>query len=169
QYHPLRAKPGCSSELPGVEALDAQLIHIKVWFNWIGFSTRKGKLTLKFLRTDNELIEHQHGTTEISKSMVDDSATTTEKPEIHSSFSVLAKETLKVAIIHFSNKWHRRLSFIWRHILHVAQSFQKLWNITGISLNLDVPKWLRILHLDRANTHAGFKKARLGARRWRIA
>ncbi|CAI0470530.1 unnamed protein product [Linum tenue] len=192
-------QPGCSSELPGVEALDAQLIHIKissaglwlhneseysipevpdlnvvadklelpnvgaddftllaskVWFNWIGFSTRKGKLTLKFWRTDNELIEHQHDTTESSKPMVDDSVTATEKPEIRSSFSMSAKENFKVAITHFSNKWHRRLLFIWRHILQVAHSFQKLWNITGISLNLDVPKWLRILHLDRANTHA---------------
>ncbi|CAN0920740.1 Membralin-like protein At1g60995 [Linum grandiflorum] len=27
-------------------------------------------------------------------------------------------------------------------------------NITGIRLNLDVPKWLRILHLDRANSYA---------------
>ncbi|CAN1760977.1 Membralin-like protein At1g60995 [Linum perenne] len=149
-------KPGCSSELPGVEALDAQLVHIKIWHNWIGFSTRKGKFTFKFWRTDNDLIEHQHdsSTAESSYSRVDDSVTKTETPETHNSFSMSAKETLKVAITHVNKKWHRRLSFIWRFILQVSQSTQKLWNITGICLNLDVPKWLRILHLDQANSYA---------------
>ncbi|CAI0470531.1 unnamed protein product [Linum tenue] len=162
-------QPGCSSELPGVEALDAQLIHIKIssaglWLhNESEYSIPEvpdlnvvaDKLELPNVGADDfTLLASKHDTTESSKPMVDDSVTATEKPEIRSSFSMSAKENFKVAITHFSNKWHRRLLFIWRHILQVAHSFQKLWNITGISLNLDVPKWLRILHLDRANTHA---------------
>lgn len=31
----------------------------------------------------------------------------------------------------------------------------KLQNLAGIHLNIDIPKWLHILHLDRLNSYAG--------------
>ncbi|CAN1285044.1 Membralin-like protein At1g60995 [Linum perenne] len=162
-------QPGCSSELPGVEALDAQLVHIKItsaglWSqNESEYSTEDvpelnvvtDKFELPNVSADDfALLASKISTAESSYSRVDDSVTKTETPETHNSFSMSAKETLKVAITHVNKKWHRRLSFIWRFILQVSQSTQKLWNITGICLNLDVPKWLRILHLDQANSYA---------------
>ncbi|KAF7842712.1 membralin-like protein [Senna tora] len=44
-------------------------------------------------------------------------------------------------------KWYKRISFVWR-------SFQKFWNIAGIHLNLDIPKWMHILHLDKLSSNA---------------
>lgn len=89
----------------------------KVWFNWIGLSARRGKLALKFWKTDSENLECQPGSSsssDSSKPIVDDVVAKTHKVETHSNFPVLAKETLKLAIIHFGKKWHRRFSFIWR-------------------------------------------------------
>ncbi|OAY39832.1 membralin-like protein At1g60995 isoform X1 [Manihot esculenta] len=127
----------------------------KLWMNWIGSSAKKGKLALKFWKTDSELLEHQPGSSPSSDSSapVDDVARI-DKVETRSSFPVSAKETFKAAIVHFGKKWHRRLSFIWRYAVQLIQSFQKLWNITGIHLNLDVPKWMRIFYLDRLNLYA---------------
>ncbi|CAN1285041.1 Membralin-like protein At1g60995 [Linum perenne] len=151
-------QPGCSSELPGVEALDAQLVHIKITSAGL-WSQNESEYSTEDVPelnvvTDKFELPNDSSTAESSYSRVDDSVTKTETPETHNSFSMSAKETLKVAITHVNKKWHRRLSFIWRFILQVSQSTQKLWNITGICLNLDVPKWLRILHLDQANSYA---------------
>ncbi|XP_059436587.1 membralin-like protein At1g60995 [Corylus avellana] len=38
--------------------------------------------------------------------------------------------------------------------MQVVRSFWKLWNLAGIHLNIDIPKWLHILHLDRLNSYA---------------
>lgn len=100
----------------------------KLWMNWIGSSAKKGKLALKFWKTDSELLEHQPGSSPSSDSSapVDDVARI-DKVETRSSFPVSAKETFKAAIVHFGKKWHRRLSFIWRYAVQLIQSFQKLW------------------------------------------
>ncbi|KDP38854.1 hypothetical protein JCGZ_05011 [Jatropha curcas] len=127
------------------------------WLNWIGSSARKGKLVLKFWKTDSEHLEHQTGSStngESSKPIFDDVAAKTDKIDTRNSFPVSAKETFKAAMVHFGKKWHRRLSFIWKHSVQIMRSFQKLWNITGIHLNLDVPKWMRVFYLDRLNSYA---------------
>ncbi|KAK9929224.1 hypothetical protein M0R45_026330 [Rubus argutus] len=185
-------QPGCSSELPGVETADAQIIHVKItsaglwsqneseftnvindvpntkfvtdklefanvdgdaltsftakfWLNWIGSSARRGKLALK---SDTEILDHP---SDSSMPNVDDAVIKTEIQESRSSFPLSAKETFKAALIHFSKKWHRRLSFLWKHATHIIGS---LWNIAGIHLDLDIPKWLHILGLDRLNSYA---------------
>lgn len=40
--------------------------------------------------------------------------------------------------------------------LQLNLSFQ-VQNLAGIHLNIDIPKWLHILHLDRLNSFAGKK------------
>ncbi|XVF45248.1 hypothetical protein PTKIN_Ptkin02bG0189700 [Pterospermum kingtungense] len=192
----LTPKPGCSSELSGVESDEFQLIQIKItsaglwsqnqsepavvnnpdletvtenvevanvddnafmffaanyWLNWFGSSARRGKLALNFWKNDHELIKQQG---ESSEPTIDDVVVKIEKEETRNGFSLSAKETLKAAIVHFGKKWYKRFSFIWRHATRIFGSFQKLWNITGLRLNLDVPKWLRILYLDRLNSYA---------------
>ncbi|XP_038682609.1 membralin-like protein At1g60995 [Tripterygium wilfordii] len=130
----------------------------KFWLNWIGSGARRGRMTLKFWKSDHtDILEHQAESVTYSESLkatADEAITKTDKVETRNSFPVSAKETLKAAIIHFGNKWHRRLSFVWRHAVQIIGNLQKLWNITGIHFDLDVPKWLHILHLDRLNLYA---------------
>ncbi|XP_052485065.1 membralin-like protein At1g60995 isoform X2 [Gossypium raimondii] len=136
----------------GLMFLDAEF-----WLNWFGSGARKGKLALKFWKTDDEFIEKQAECStngESSKPTIDDAALKIEKEETRNGFYLSAKQTFKAAFVHFGKKWYRRLSFVWRHGIRIFGSFQKLWNITGFHLNLDVPKWLRILHLDRLNSYA---------------
>ncbi|TYI33835.1 hypothetical protein ES332_A04G162100v1 [Gossypium tomentosum] len=136
----------------GLMFLDAEF-----WLNWFSSGARKGKLALKFWKTDDEFIEKQaeYSTNgESSKPTIDDAALKIEKEETRNGFYLSAKQTFKAAFVHFGKKWYRRLSFVWRHGIQIFGSFQKLWNITGLHLNLDVPKWLRILHLDRLNSYA---------------
>ncbi|GAV61133.1 Membralin domain-containing protein [Cephalotus follicularis] len=116
-----------------------------------------GKLSLKFWNSESELLERQSGIPTNSESIrppVDAAAVKTDEEEPHNSFSGSAKETFKAAVIHIGIKWQRRLSFIWRHAMQILSSFHKFWNVTGIQVNLDVPKCLRILHLDRLNLYA---------------
>ncbi|XP_024185374.1 membralin-like protein At1g60995 isoform X2 [Rosa chinensis] len=96
----------------------------------------------------DEILDHQ---ADSCMPNVDDAVMKTEIEESRSSFPLSAKETFKAALFHFSNKWHRRLSFLWKHGTHIVGS---LWNIAGIHLDLDIPKWLHILRLDRLNSYA---------------
>ncbi|GLU02932.1 hypothetical protein SLE2022_201620 [Rubroshorea leprosula] len=129
----------------------------KLWMNWIGWGDRRGKLTLKLWNPDAKLPKHlveSSTNSESSKSTVDDVASKVEKGEAHHGFPFSVKQTVKAAISHFGKKWHRRLSFIWKLAVQIFGGFQKLWNITGIRINLDVHKWLCMLHLDRLNSFA---------------
>ncbi|XP_014517531.1 uncharacterized protein LOC106775020 [Vigna radiata var. radiata] len=138
----------------------------KFWWNWIGLGSRRGKLVFKFWKTDAEFIEHQAETSTGNQNtwpVVEDTVTKIDE-EPPKSFTLSAKETLQAAIIHFGKKWYRRISFIWRHTMRIIGSFQKLWNMAGVHLNLDIPKWMHILHLDKLNTNAVHwlkKKAKL--------
>ncbi|PNY16716.1 membralin, partial [Trifolium pratense] len=126
-------------------------------WNWIGSGARRGKLAFKFWKTDTEFLEHQAETStsnQNSRPLVEDAVIKIDKEEPQSSFTLSAKETLKAAIIHFGKKWYRRISFIWRHTMQIIGSFQKLWDIAGVHLNLDIPKWMHILHLDKVNSNA---------------
>ncbi|XWS40036.1 hypothetical protein CRYUN_Cryun18bG0105600 [Craigia yunnanensis] len=135
---------------------DGLFLAVKFWLNWFGSSARRGKLALKFWHTDGELIEQQSESSnngESSKPTFDDAVVKIEE-ETRNGLSLLAKQTFKAAVDRFGKKWYRRLSFIWRHAIQIFGSFQKLWDITGFHLNLDVPKWLRILPFDRLNSYA---------------
>ncbi|KAJ0077838.1 hypothetical protein Patl1_36857 [Pistacia atlantica] len=125
------------------------------WLNWIGSNARKGKLALKFWKTDSELGDQAEssGNSQSSRSRADGAVVKTDKEELRN-FPLSGKETIKAAIINFGKKWYKRLSFFWRHTMQILGSFQKLWNISGVHLNLDVPKWLQILYLDRINAYA---------------
>ncbi|KAJ7968061.1 Membralin [Quillaja saponaria] len=145
-----------SFSLSAKETFRSASIHFgKKWFRRLSFIWRhttqiiRGKLALKFWKTDSDL-EHQAETSASSpnsKPVVEDSVIKGDKEELRYSFSLSAKETFRAASIHFGKKWFRRLSFIWRHTTQII-------NIAGIHFNLDVPKWLRILHLDRLNSYA---------------
>ncbi|KAE8692661.1 putative HSP40/DnaJ peptide-binding protein [Hibiscus syriacus] len=112
----------------------------------------RGKLALKFWKTD-EFIEKQAESSsngETSKT-IDDAVLKIKKEETRNSFYLSAKQTFKAAFVHFSKKWHRRLSCL-------ATWHSDLWkfpeaNITGLHFNLDVPN-VRIFHLDRINLYA---------------
>lgn len=131
----------------------SKLLTAELWLNWIGSSARKGKLALKFWKSDNEIIEppaESFGDSRSSKP-IDVPVFRNEKEEPRPSFPMSPKESLKAVIAHFCRKLYRRLSFVWTHALRFLRS---LWGIAGIHLDLDVPKWLRILHLDRLNSFA---------------
>ncbi|KAK7246864.1 hypothetical protein RIF29_41734 [Crotalaria pallida] len=141
-------------EISGVSVDELKSLASKFWWNWIGFGSRRGKLVYKFWKTESELLENQAETStgnQNSRPLVEDSV---HEEEPQNSFSLSAKETLKAAIVNFGKKWHRRISFIWRLTKQIIGSFQKLWSIAGIHLNLDIPKWMHILHLDKFNDNA---------------
>ncbi|XP_074307937.1 membralin-like protein At1g60995 [Silene latifolia] len=186
-------QPGCSSELPGVQTSEAQLIYIKItgfglltqnnsepsmhtehtiidrprepdahgdlnlfavtdWFNWVASGARRGKLSFKFWKTYDEFFEAQSENTidgRVSKLASHDVRADREEP--NDFFSLFTKQPVKAVFLHFFRKWHRRLSFVWKHVKRLLGS---LWNIAGLHLNLDIPKWLHILHLDRLNSIA---------------
>ncbi|XP_044489350.1 membralin-like protein At1g60995 [Mangifera indica] len=141
-------------EVANVDGDELKFSLASFWLNWIGSKAQKSKLVLKFWKTDSELVDQAEssGNSLGSKSM-DDAVIKIDKEEPRN-FPLSAKETFKAAIIHFGKKWYKRLSFIWRHTIQILGSFQKLWNISGIHLNLDIPKWLHMLYLDRINTYA---------------
>ncbi|XP_062176477.1 membralin-like protein At1g60995 [Alnus glutinosa] len=144
-------------EVANVDGDGLTFMAAKFWLNWIGSGARRDKPAWKFWKTDNELLEQQAEPSVSSQSprpTVDDAVTKLDKEERRSSFPVSARETFKAAIFHFGKKWYKRLLFIWRHAIQVARSFWKLWNLAGIHLNIDIPKWLHILHLDRLNSYA---------------
>ncbi|KAH8520703.1 hypothetical protein H0E87_001946 [Populus deltoides] len=158
--HVVNAVTDHQVELPIADQGDGgdPFLAAKMWFNWIGSGARKGKLDFEFWKT-TDVEHHQQDNTESSSLPVLDNvppaaSAKTDKLDTRSSFPISAKETVKAAINHFGKKWHRRLSFIWRLAKQIVRGFQKLWDITGIHVNLDVPKWLRILYLDRLNSFA---------------
>ncbi|KAF4353662.1 hypothetical protein G4B88_020113 [Cannabis sativa] len=69
-------------------------------------------------------------------------------------FPLSARETFKAAVIHFGKKWYRRISFLWKHLTKILGSILKLSNIAGIPLDLDISKWLRLLHLEKVKLYA---------------
>lgn len=102
----------------------------KIWLSWIASSTRRGKLTLKFWKSDNELLEHQADSStniQVSKPKIDGIVSKVDKEEPRSSFPLSARETFKAALVHFGKKWYRRISFVWRHLMQIIGSFSKLW------------------------------------------
>ncbi|KAM1023685.1 hypothetical protein EV1_044094 [Malus domestica] len=164
-------QPGCSSELSGVETTEAQIIQIKItsaglWSqNESEFtnvmddaldtkSVMSGKLELK---TDTEVLDRQTDSSTNSPNTMatlDDAVVKNEIKERRSSFLSPVKETVKAALVNFIKLWKMRPRLFSVFRKHGAHVIGNLWNISGIHLDLDIPKWLRILHLDRLNLYA---------------
>ncbi|XP_074311670.1 membralin-like protein At1g60995 isoform X2 [Silene latifolia] len=140
------------TKAPAARVDELNLFAVKDWFTWVASGARRGKLNLKFWRTYDELFETQSEDTidgRVSKLAKHDLSSDREEP--YEFFSLFAKQPVKAIFLHFVRKWHRRLSFIWKH---GTRLFGSLWNVAGIHLNIDIPKWLHILHLDRFNSIA---------------
>ncbi|XP_068313090.1 membralin-like protein At1g60995 [Pyrus communis] len=164
-------QPGCSSELSGVETTEAQIIQIKItsaglWSqNESEFtnvmddapdtkSVMSGKLELK---TDTEVLDQQtDSSTDSLNTMatLDDAVVKNEIKERRSSFLSPMKDTVRAALVNFIKLWKMRPRLFSVFRKHGAHVIGNLWNIAGIHLDLDIPKWLRILHLDRLNLYA---------------
>ena len=115
---------------PNMEEGGLTFAAAKFWLNWLGSSARRGKLTLKIWKTDDELLEHQADSSIDSQSSgptVDDIVVKTDKEEPQSSFPLSARETFKAALVHFGKKWYRRISFLWKHLTIILGSISKLW------------------------------------------
>lgn len=102
----------------------------KFWLSLIGSSSRRGKQTLKFWKTDDEDLEHQADSSINSQSSdpsIDDTVVKPDKEEPRSSFPLSARDTFKAALVHFGKKWYRRISFLWKHLTRILGSISKLW------------------------------------------
>ncbi|KAI3450950.1 hypothetical protein Pfo_007615 [Paulownia fortunei] len=126
----------------------------KSWLSWISSDTRVVKSPLEIWKTDNDVLESQREgsiSSERFKPASDDVTVKVSKDVPRSRFFISPKESLRAAIIHIGKKWHGRLSFFLRLARRILGG---LWDIAGINLNFDIPKWLKILHLDRLNSYA---------------
>ncbi|XP_054778919.1 membralin-like protein At1g60995 [Prosopis cineraria] len=144
-------------EVSDVDGDGITLLAAKFWLNWVGSGTWRGKSVFKFWKTDTEFLDHQAEVSigsQNSKAVVGDAVVKVDKEESRNSFSLSAKETFKAAIMHFGKKWYKRISFVWRLLIKIFGSFRKIWNIAGIHLDLDIPKWMHILHLDKLSSSA---------------
>ncbi|RYQ82838.1 hypothetical protein Ahy_B10g101403 isoform G [Arachis hypogaea] len=140
-------------EVANVNGDELTFLASKFWWNWIGSGARRGKLVFRFWKTDTHQAETSTSS-QNSRPVIEETVIKNDKEEHRNSFTLSAKETLKAAITHFGRKWYRRISFIWRHTVQIIRNFQKLWDIAGIRLNLDIPKWMHILHLEKFNSNA---------------
>ncbi|XP_022868695.1 uncharacterized protein LOC111388240 [Olea europaea var. sylvestris] len=127
----------------------------KSWLTWISSGARRWKSPLKFSSTENDVLESQEEacvSSESCKAAADVVVLKTNKDGSRGRFFISPKESLKAAIVHIFRKWHGRIFFIWRLAKRILGG---LWDIAGINLNFDIPKWIKILHLDRLNSYAG--------------
>ncbi|KAL6518437.1 hypothetical protein OROGR_018939 [Orobanche gracilis] len=124
------------------------------WLSWIKSDIRRVKSSLEVRRGDNDVLVSQREASfsnEKFKSTSDDIAVKASKNVPRSSFFVSPKESLRAAIVHICKKWHGRLSSVLRPTKLIIGG---LLDVAGIHLNFDIPKWLKILHLDRLNSYA---------------
>lgn len=126
------------------------------WLSWTSSDARRRKSFSDIWKADSNVFDSQH---EIStsgenlKPASDDSTVKASKdvPSSRGRFFLSPKESLRAALVHLGRKWHGRISFFLRFAKRILAG---LWDIAGINLNFDVPKWLKILHLDRLNSYA---------------
>ncbi|CAM8904185.1 unnamed protein product [Rhodiola kirilowii] len=124
--------------------------------NWIRSNVRRSKIASKLLKTDGEHHENVADGTVSSecRRSAAESIGNKDAEYFSSGFPMTARESIKAAIRHFFTKWFRRLSFLWRIVRYILKGFQKLWSVAGIQLHFDVPKLLRLLHLDKLSNSA---------------
>ncbi|XP_006363752.1 uncharacterized protein [Solanum tuberosum] len=140
------------------EPIDENLKHVnedssvtaatKPWLDWLSDGAKSGK---SLLYSNNEPSEPSLGSSTNSESVGDDVVPKISKEVSRARFFISPKESLKAAIIRIGQKWHGRLSFIWRVSKRVLGG---LWDIAGIHLHIDIPKLLKTLHLDKLNSYA---------------
>ncbi|KAG5610204.1 hypothetical protein H5410_021485 [Solanum commersonii] len=153
------------------EPIDENLKHVnedssvtaatKPWLNWLSDGAKSGK---SLLYSNNEPSESSLGSSTNSESVGDDVVPKISKEVSRARFFISPKESLKAAIIRIGQKWHGRLSFIWRVSKRVlgglwfyaflCLSFGRVTDIAGIHLHIDIPKLLKTLHLDKLNSYA---------------
>ncbi|GFP93380.1 membralin [Phtheirospermum japonicum] len=124
------------------------------WLSWISSDTRRVKSPLDVWKTDNDDLVSQREVSIGSERLEpasDDVTVKAGKDVPRSRFLISPKESLRAAIIHIGKKWHGRLSLFLRLARRILGG---LWDIAGINLNFDIPKWLKILHLDKLNSYA---------------
>ncbi|KAL1569471.1 membralin-like proteinisoform X1 [Salvia divinorum] len=124
------------------------------WLSWISSDAKMVKSRLEFWKTDSDVLESKREisiSSERFKPPSDDVIMKVSKDVSRNKFFVSPKESLRAAIFHIGRKWHGRLSFFLRL---ARRTLGGLWDIAGINLNFDIPKWLKILHLDRFNSYA---------------
>ncbi|EYU31215.1 hypothetical protein ABFS82_08G244300 [Erythranthe guttata] len=122
----------------------------KLGFSWIIPDMKRVKSPLEFWKTENDVLESEREGSINSERFKPSSDDVTGKAAKDTSF-YSPRESLRAAIIHIGKKWHGRLSFFLRLARRILGG---LWDIAGIHLNFDIPKWLKILHLDRINGYA---------------
>lgn len=101
------------------------LFAVKYWSSWITSGTKKGKLNFKFWRYDDEFLETHSDTTNDGKSLnLVPRDGRVEKEETYETYSMFSKQSVRAIILHSFRKWHKRLSFIWKH---GARFLRTLW------------------------------------------
>ncbi|KAL0448269.1 UNVERIFIED_CONTAM: Membralin-like protein [Sesamum latifolium] len=137
-----------------VDANGTPHLAAKSWLSWISSDTKRVRSQSGFWKTDNDALESQQEFpigSERFKPASDDVTVKVSKDVPRSRFFISPKESLRAAIMHIGKKWHGRLSFFLRL---ARRTLGGLWDIAGINLNFDIPKWLNILRLDRLNSYA---------------
>ncbi|KAI4367433.1 hypothetical protein MLD38_023171 [Melastoma candidum] len=126
----------------------------KSWLSSIVSAVRRDKPVLRVQKNERCNFEDQSGTPprdHNTKSVSHEPPAGTNKEEPSYRFSLLAKETLKAAVDHFAQKWYRRLSFMGKLVRQIARSF---WETLGVHIHFNIPRLLRVLHLDKLNSYA---------------
>ncbi|CDP12573.1 unnamed protein product [Coffea canephora] len=142
------------SEVESANGDEPTILSAKLGLDWLTSGAIRDKSPLKLWRTYGEFLESQAEGSTVGEGLeqsADDGVHKINKDASHSRFYMSPKESLKAAIVHLGRKWHGRVSFLWRIVKRILGG---LWDISGINLNLDIPKWLKILHLDRLNAYA---------------
>lgn len=129
------------------------LLSVKLWLDWISSGSSRGKSPLNFWKNHEKGLDSQPDDSSNSDSMIplEEDVQKPKKDGSHGRFSISPKESLKAAFFHLGRKWYRRIYSVWGFTKRILGG---LWDISGIHLNLDVPKWLKILHLDKLNSYA---------------
>ncbi|CAN7016905.1 unnamed protein product, partial [Brassica rapa subsp. trilocularis] len=155
-------QPGCSSELTGVELSEAELLQIKLCTSYpfcAGLWSHSDESTAAYVpqvkaAADNLQVSKTDQGDSLSSGNADNTFVKMDKEEPMSSFSGSAKETVRAAILRFPKNFDRCISFVLQHTARILRGVRKIWNIIGIPLNLDLPKLLNVLYMDRVNYYA---------------
>lgn len=95
---------------------ELNLFAVKYWFSWITSGTRRGKSNYKFWKSSDEYLETLSETSGDGKgSKLSSHDVNVEREEPYETFSMFSKQSVRALILQFFRKWHRRLSFIWKH------------------------------------------------------
>ncbi|KAG6394603.1 hypothetical protein SASPL_145192 [Salvia splendens] len=127
------------------------------WLSWISSDAKMVKSRLEFSKTDSDVLESQRENSISSERF---------KP---ASDEMVIKASEDVPRNRFfiskANSWRNPYALLFFEILFYASDILckavlnnrcpiLMQDVAGINLNFDIPKWLKILHLDRFNSYA---------------